>query len=353
MKLNRGASLAQYAIIIALVALFAIPVYFFLGQNIVDFFTNFSTMFGNINVNMSENIAETNKIDPGELGGTSSEPQTQCNNGECSIDFGEFILNGIPENFGELVQTGGNSGGIDELASLLDQIADFLEEEGDVDGSVDFKDLANLAHTQAMFKEQLENMADLCVNNMPSQYASSQQCFKDQWLLMGNLDISSPPAGDLLPDLGQTGQLAGYGINENTRLDLAMYQKINDPNTFDALKNKFPPYKMVEIYDKIMKDNSYDVSYADTIKNITKKLFLNINDLAFNSSAISKYVGNIPPEHIVKYDIETGAEIGAIYNQAFTVEDILKPDTSLNTNINAALICVTGDNYDNGDECSQ
>ena len=47
---------------------------------------------------------------PGGLGGTREEPASACENGTCTLDFGDSVLTDIPEDFANFVETNGNGG---------------------------------------------------------------------------------------------------------------------------------------------------------------------------------------------------------------------------------------------------
>ena len=56
-------------------------------------------------------------------------PQKSCANANCSIDFGDFVLTGIPENFDDFTETSGGFGE-DQTAlysNIISQLADSLK----------------------------------------------------------------------------------------------------------------------------------------------------------------------------------------------------------------------------------
>lgn len=142
-----GASIAQYGIIITLIALAVVPLFFLFGQNIVKSFAFFSECLNNqpnsiasttppptstpVNTSAPETSQPPTRITPpgpyaisaaGSLGGTRTNPVRACTNGMCQVDYGTFILNGIPDNFSEFVETSGPAAGTDTILSTLDSI---------------------------------------------------------------------------------------------------------------------------------------------------------------------------------------------------------------------------------------
>jgi Flp pilus assembly pilin Flp len=163
MRRKHGSNISQYAIIIALIALALTPIFFLLGQNVTNFFSSFSAgMSGDTTLPAFTIPANAPQINAGDQSGTPDNPVKNCDNGYCSIDYGTFALNGIPENFSEVVQTSGTSGGTEQLVSLIEQIASQLASEGKKDDAVEIQKLANLGHDVAIFEKAFENLAETC-----------------------------------------------------------------------------------------------------------------------------------------------------------------------------------------------
>ncbi|MEW5820040.1 MAG: hypothetical protein AB1782_07590 [Cyanobacteriota bacterium] len=124
-----GSAINQYAIIIALVILAISPLFMVFGKNIVSYFSHLKTSLSEKSLNnqastaIEDPVQEFSKnIFPGELGGTMENPIQKCAGNICHIDYGDFVLSGVPQNFGEFVQSAGASGGTDELLKLLEQL---------------------------------------------------------------------------------------------------------------------------------------------------------------------------------------------------------------------------------------
>ncbi|MGD9580678.1 MAG: hypothetical protein AB7V50_04855, partial [Vampirovibrionia bacterium] len=166
---NKGSALAQYGIIIVLVVLGAVVAYSLLGQTIVDQLTSFLNFQKNNNAQMAENYnntgsssTSTTTAEPGSLGGTSTSPVENCNAGSCTVDYGDFILSGIPENYKDFVEVQGTSGGTDKLVSLVNQMADQLEEDGKPAEAQELRNFANLLSFMSDIEESMVNNIGSC-----------------------------------------------------------------------------------------------------------------------------------------------------------------------------------------------
>src|SRR3989339_1673680 len=117
-RLNEGNALAQYGIIILLIALSCFAVYALLGQNIVKALSGFSNMYkaSEQAVLFKNSSGEITSYQPGDLNGSKNAPVTECNGDSCIIDYGDFILSGIPANFSdESISSRGN----DDLTKVM------------------------------------------------------------------------------------------------------------------------------------------------------------------------------------------------------------------------------------------
>ncbi|MEW5820582.1 MAG: hypothetical protein AB1782_10360 [Cyanobacteriota bacterium] len=164
MKKYSGSGLSQYSIIIALVALALVPVFFILGKSLFRHFEYFYNTIKqkdsfvsnsltteqnsstipvntqnntiptvNNNVPLSNNT--TTSTSPNNVQNTSSNttvyqepyefvenPKVNCSGSNCTLDFGNFTLKGVPSDFGEFIQSAGTSGATDKIATLIEQI---------------------------------------------------------------------------------------------------------------------------------------------------------------------------------------------------------------------------------------
>lgn len=150
---KQGNALSQYVIIIALVAIFLVPIFFVFGQTIVKELDNFYLSLSGKSSLTTSTQGNTNtngntKLVPGSLNGTVSNPVAQCNSGTCTVDFGSYILSGIPENtnIGEETAGGYGTDQTDLYASMFDQLAQQLEATSPVESKL-LKSLADVAKT--------------------------------------------------------------------------------------------------------------------------------------------------------------------------------------------------------------
>lgn len=163
---SKGTSLVQYAIIITLIALFVVPAFMSLGQNTNKNLKTYMASVEENNKTIKQNTAPTTQkenikeIKAGDLGGTSEQPKVICDDNSCSIDFGEFSINGLPKNYKEFIETSGFSGGTHKIASLLDQIAEQAQALPDLESKDLFVQLAQQGHILANIEREIETSAN-------------------------------------------------------------------------------------------------------------------------------------------------------------------------------------------------
>lgn len=283
----------------------------------------------------------------GSLGGTPDNPVQQCSAGTCGIDFGDFVLNGIPENFGDFVQTSGTSGGADQLADIFAQLAEQMQ-TSDPEGYEEYMRLANLVHIQADIVKQVENKAKTNPTN--------DELYDFYWNKKMSENSYSLPSGlaDNLPGLNTNltfgWQIAGSDINK------ARNSLIDTPLSQDLI-NKYSAYAIIDQYDKIMANSKY----SESLKTLTQELYLNVADLSFNAAEVLSTTtfctgGGWCAKTTPVFDPITGEQTGTIdipqpdpdHNNI-----ILHPQYSLKDNLNGALICTAGKNLDTGKSCHQ
>lgn len=128
LKSKKGSSLAQYAIVLAIIAVGLVPVFIIMGDSIKQHLENFNSSMEENNKTIENNqngasIANED-VKPGDIGGSSVAPKIQCQNSSCVIDFGDYVINGIPGDFSEYIEGSGSAGGTEKLAAILQEIAD-------------------------------------------------------------------------------------------------------------------------------------------------------------------------------------------------------------------------------------
>ncbi|MEW5819913.1 MAG: hypothetical protein AB1782_06950 [Cyanobacteriota bacterium] len=344
MNKHSGNSLAQYAIIIALVALALVPIFFVFGKTIYDNFVHFYNVFTNKEItSVSTTIPNNNNLIPGSLGGTPKKPVSQCDGNICNIDFGEFVLSSVPQDFGEYVETNGNSGGTDSLLAIIEQIADQLEAKGDTAGAEDYRDLANLGHFIADGMETNENLASQC---------SDLVCYKNA---IENSFMATPLPDNIskfLPDYNSNQVTSVKNIISNFGdIGYAAFLS-NTPDRIDEYNSKLtqnPAFAAYKIYDDIQTNPNY----SDNLKSITKTLMNQITYLAYQADDLTDNVfdnnTNSGPSYM---DIDGNSfSIDNSINSVTDIKDITNPQIALGTNFKSALICSTGNFDDNGQAC--
>lgn len=158
MRYYRGNSLAQYGIIIGLIAIGLVPVFIFMGNQILDNFSNFTNMFIENNEVIANNPTTKNLADTkNTVKPTPENPQVNCVGSDCAIDFGDYVLKGIPADFSTYVNTTGASGGTEQLATVLTEVA----ENANLDQTTKdlITELANSGHMLASAQNSVESIA--------------------------------------------------------------------------------------------------------------------------------------------------------------------------------------------------
>lgn len=162
---SHGSALAQYAIILALVAAVLVPGFFFLGNNIVDSFKNFYVCLGG-DPSLIGNPSASSSSESGSLINTDGElftstPGSDCEGNDCVLDFGPIVLDGVPNDLAEIIETSGTHGGTEAIAGLLTQIAEQVSDLENVSEEDKSKidQLATLAYELASYEATIENFS--------------------------------------------------------------------------------------------------------------------------------------------------------------------------------------------------
>ena len=127
MKKNNvtGNAIAQYSIILVLVIIACVSGYFLLGSSIVNTLSTFLGNIISINQQMDANakILKLNELKAGELGGSPSSPKSSCAGNSCTIDFGDYILHGVPEDFGNVSSASRGKDLTQSYINMLNELA--------------------------------------------------------------------------------------------------------------------------------------------------------------------------------------------------------------------------------------
>ncbi|MEW5819947.1 MAG: hypothetical protein AB1782_07125 [Cyanobacteriota bacterium] len=332
-QLNKGSSTTQYIIIIVLIGLALVPGFFFLGQQIIDNFKYFQSGLQGAQTNslssaLKDSISnETTKA--GDLGGNPDDPKYECYESKCSIDYGDFILNGLPPNFGDLVQVSGNSGGTDKIADLLKQIANYLEAEGEVDQANSVRYLANLSHNIASIERLFEAKIEACSNN--------ETCLRN----LENTKIGDIPGYDY----------SVYGFDPDTTYR-EMTMNIGLGQAYEHLYGQGlsadnVSREAVVTFGKIKDDSNMSASVRGLIQ-----------ELYWDIGVMSERVANLGYQLVTAhedgqthntFDPVTGEKTNPAYENGY--DEFVNSNASEITDFDAALICAFKKGIDSGVKC--
>ncbi len=345
MNKEHGNQIIQYVIIIALVALAVGSVFFILGSNLVTNFTNFYNIFSN-KANENNNQVASNdslksqggiakeEIKSGSMGGTPDIPVKKCENNFCTIDYGEFVLQGVPDHFTEFVRTTGSSGGTQTLVNLLDQIIDQMEGEINPDSLQKAKELSNLSHMLADYESQLEQYADNCKNS-----SDPKACIAD---IFAQKYYPSSEFAAIYPDINLNGDSYAH-----TDLGSALNFYQTKPEEFEKRKNTDLPFAIVDSFNGFKDDDGY----TDVQKAVITELYRQISSMGQELDDLFYAAKSDEVWSYTYYDPVTG-ESSPMTIENITLDDITNPEFSKLTDIDASLICLTGQNQDINGQCN-
>ncbi|MEW5820039.1 MAG: hypothetical protein AB1782_07585 [Cyanobacteriota bacterium] len=360
MKKSRGASLFQYVLIVFIIVALLYPVYLLFGQNIVRHLANFMGVVGDINDNTRLNLMDnesrlvvTGGISVGDLDGTPDNPVKKCVDNVCAIDFGTFVLNGMPDNINEIIETSGGSAGTVELSDLLLQLADQLDNPGTpADEGKDFRDLSNLGHLVARMQEFVEDEATRCLGA-----SDSKACFGERYTLsytnsnpvplsIVNID---PELSAVIPDFLPSNDYQYSDTEYFTYITLARKQQIESPAYFNSNKAENPAMAIIDKFDKIMADPGV----PDNIKYVTEQIYRNLGGISEQLLINQESVVAHTPNSYYYIDPITGGDLDFIdYDFAGSdVNNVIHLQSSAASDIDSAIICATGLDKDTGKNC--
>lgn len=406
MRKNKGASLSQYALIIALIAIALVPVFLILGKSIFSHFEHFSDYLKNKDTSSDVEVSSTSTttstdLKGGALGGTSDKPVKECVDSVCTVDYGEFILQGIPADVSDFIQSSGTSGDTSMFADLLDQLAYQLAEKGDVEAANAFKDLANIEHYTADIQEVVETIASSCDSRYATTTSTSKDVFASSCFTNALRSASMPKIPeDIKHLLGYDYSISGEvtvddmyqvftKLSDYGDLGAARYEKMANPEAFDKDLMSKPSYAAINVMDKILANPDY----SNNMKGVTAAILNNLNILGVKmeativgiersgeltvtapemptmpvSSTVSAPVAPTEPTtpniassllqpvsetpKVIR-DVVTGEELQVIDYEKSSLEDIIKAEAALQSDYYAGVVCETGYNEDNGYKCN-
>lgn len=247
-------------------------------------------------------VVTTTSISAGQLKGTQENPVSKCSGNTCSIDYGSYVLNGLPEDFEGYVGSSGTSGGTEKLVAIIDQL---IEEASKSDIDMDLallKQLSNQGHSLAIKQKNGEDYA-LTIGNAKSDNISNELAW-----LSASASRASEVSQQMMQSLEQ--------IN----------QKYSNPA------------------------NQAQANILNTV-NVLGKDILEKNE-QYTAAALSTYALRNDPSVITKSDDAVGSQyIKDGTALANNLEAILVPQYSEKTNVKSTIICATGKYSDDGKSC--
>lgn len=320
---DAGASLAQYIIIIALIGMAAFVAFSLLGRQIVENLTSLENNYSDINKEIDTSNLEVapGPLKGGDLGGTPTAPVVKCVESMCTIDYGEFVLNGLPDDFSEYIQSSGTSGGTDALASLLTQMSDQLESNGNNIQASDIKKLSLLVKMLGQTQKNTEDALTACKSS-----PNVDQCVNDSGTKPANIPLPDE-LQTLMPDYNSASDL--NSMISRSSVSHAKWWQVSAPPEFGfaADKTRYPAFAMLGLVDKIMADPAYSATTKNVLTEIIKStddlgsyLEATSNSLAFGGAGIS----------LLKKDPITGLSVtdNKVYTATNGISDITNPDKS-------------------------
>lgn len=353
MNKNSGASLFEYIVILSIIAVSLVPIYFLFGKNIVNHLTSLFYSAETINNNMNQNIMDnesrlivSGNVAPGNLNGTADNPVKKCVDNTCSIDFGTYVLNGIPDNFNEIIETSGASGGTEELIGLLKQLAEQLDDPATpLDEGKDYRDMANLGHLIARMQESFETAATNC-----STDSDPNTCYRNNTNWASNLPSFPIDSGlsTVIPNFTSSENYTYWDAENFTSIAQAKQMQVQYLTSFNNDKNRNPAFALVDKFDKIMNDGSV----PDNLKYITEQIYRNLASISEQQLINRENVVFHTPNFNNRIDPVTGDNLDSIsFDGSGNLNDILHLQSSAGSDIDSAIVCATGVNKDTGQNC--
>lgn len=385
-----GSALVEYILPIAIIGILVGWGLYALSQNnvILNFFasSNNSTInksAGSIVIgNISDNTLNISA--GGQYGGSKATPVEKCVAGKCTIDFGDYYLKNIPEDFSDFISTAGSAGASHELSSIMEQLATQLEIEGEAAAAEEFRKLANLGHFTANMQKQIEADANFCSSD-PDPGA----CFIDKIKNTKTITIPSE-VSSLLPDTNFTGQIDYFTLQRTSSVGFARMMKNTNPTYYENNKNKFPGFKMLEYLDNLQSSSAstpikntaialiqqlsdvssimdkgvqaffYNTYGGTSVDGYNYNYYNDNSDLVYDdfnmyySNDYADFYHTSPTSGTAGYDVMTGSRIFLDVSAPDfpTVSSIKNPKSSQNSDVKSVLMCVAGKDIDTGHECN-
>lgn len=348
MRKFSGSALVDYAIPTLLIGIVAGLGFTYMHSN--GLITNFMAASSNMKIDGSKAIVGNNPLSTSTTTSTTTSstatpdsPVIVCVAGTCTIDFGDFKLNDVPEDFASYIASNGSSVGTDKLMELLEQLAIQLNDPATPeDEGAPFRIMAELGHFIARNEESLENdikaNGDLDMDrvnaiDVPASIAS---------LLTGlSLDCSSSTAtsGCSMADNYSKVMSNTFGDVLTTKTSMPAFYA-------DSVKNN-PMYAFYDKFEEVM--NSPD--YPDSAKKIAQEVLLSLDDITFNFQGQTSTLNNNLISPITHKDPITGDVIASGITYTLNDADLTNPQSSFYTDLDSAILCTAGKDIDTGVAC--
>lgn len=283
MRKKRGSNLVDYALPTALIGVVAGIAFY----NIVKDESIVKNILANVDgtkkqtkmiVNPRTNPG--NEVKPGSLGGTPENPKMKCTMGTCDIDYGNYILQGIPQEMTDITTAGRGGELTDVYASMLEQLAAQLE---DIDASQSdvLNRLAKEARKMAFIEHKIEENIARMNNTQQKIYEQAGTPVEKINNLLGTIDPKNLEAKDGMKILGSARFLNKSGIITDKQMS----------NTFAAVMSIQKSYPNISVWqenvlntiintpDKI--SNAIDIINTNLTES-EQNVFLNENNSLYN-----------------------------------------------------------------------
>lgn len=268
---NQGNALAQYGVIIGLIALALIPLFFMFGKTITDNFTSFQSYLSESDYN------DPNNTDPssGNNGGSSS---ITCTSGTCTLTSPEGVTLNVPEDINIFIETAGSSGAVGQFSNVLDQLIAQMSSNDSLCNSAnkslcttDLKRFSDLIKLQADNYKFIEDLAKKGGKEDFQSVANNS---------FNALGYNPPPElTNVLPKADYDYYISSL-LNERNHIGWS--SKLNTPGT-NPNADTCLGSAIMDQYDVIMESKDYN----DNLKGIVSELLSGMSQLSTNMEALT------------------------------------------------------------------
>jgi hypothetical protein len=353
---NKGSNLVEYVIPVAVIGLVigTSMFYMFHDGKMLNYLggsgdTAYDEASNKIVINQNPEPEDLSLVNPppGFLDGTPDAPQKACQDNLCTIDYGTFVLKNVPSNFNDFVQTAGASGGSEMISNLLTQIANQLENEGQLQDSLEVMKLASLGHNIAAIEKSIETMVNDC-NHDTACVQSYLHYYHDENGSIQYINNEPFPRPEGIDD-------RFYDYPSNLKYHDAIYL-----STIGMMQNN--KKEKPSSYTRHLNDGYYSASYIEQLESITNNSNLSddmkgvIRELSWDLGIMGEDFQNMlsfmtnPSDTQGYFDPLTGESTSSTKPEN-VVDSFQNYNASTVTNFDSALICSAGYNEDTGSFC--